>query len=173
MGDMIRRLRGFVAHGEADKRHHSLHDLIREVVAAEFPDGRPRLPNVTLRLDAGDDNVLMDRIQIGQVLSNLLRNAREATADGQGSHVTVATDLDGNRMIRCDVSDDGPGLADAVKETLFEPLTSTKANGMGVGLSISKSIVEAHYGRIWGESGPSGGAVFSFTLPLAVAESEE
>jgi len=77
------------------------------------------------------------------------------------------------RMIRCEVSDDGPGLADAVKASLFEPLTSTKATGMGVGLSISKSIIEAHYGRIWGESRPGGGTVFSFTLPLATAESEE
>jgi signal transduction histidine kinase len=76
-------------------------------------------------------------------------------------------------MIRCEVSDDGPGLADAVKESLFEPLTSTKATGMGVGLSISKSIIEAHYGPIWVESRPAGGTVFSFTLPLATAESEE
>jgi two-component system, LuxR family, sensor kinase FixL len=173
MGDMIRRLRGFVAHGEADKRHHSLHELIREAVAAEFPDGRPRLPVVTLSLDAEDDEVLMDRIQIGQVLSNLLRNAREATVEAGGSHVMVSTERIGEGVIQCDVSDDGPGLADAVRENLFEPLASSKANGMGVGLSISKSIVEAHYGRIWGESGPGGGAAFSFTLPLAVAESEE
>ena len=76
-------------------------------------------------------------------------------------------------MVKCEVADDGPGLADAVRESLFEPLTSTKANGMGVGLSISKAIVEAHYGRIWGESGSAGGAVFGFTLPLAVAGSHE
>ncbi len=173
MGDMIRRLRGFVAHGEADKRHNSLHELIRESVAAEFPDGRSARPVVTLSLDAEDDEVLMDRIQIGQVLSNLLRNAREATAEVGGSHVMVSTERIGEGAIRCDVSDDGPGLADALRENLFEPLTSSKANGMGVGLSISKSIVEAHYGHIWGESGPGGGAVFRFTLPLAAAESDE
>ena len=173
MGDMIRRLRAFVAHGEADKSHHSLRELIREIVASEFPDGRTLQPAVTLNLDTEDDEVLMDRIQIGQVLSNLLRNAREATAEAHGSHVAVSTVRIGEGMIRCDVSDDGPGLADAVRESLFEPLTSTKANGMGVGLSISKSIIEAHYGRIWGELGPDGGAVFSFTLPLAVAESAE
>ena len=115
----------------------------------------------------------MDRIQIGQVLSNLLRNAREATVETRGPHVAVSTERIGEGMIRCDVSDNGPGLADAVRESLFEPLTSSKANGMGIGLSISKSIIEAHYGRIWGESRRDGGAVFSFTLPLAVAESEE
>lgn len=170
---MIRHLRAFVAHGEADKSHQSLHELIREVVAAEFPDGRTLQPAVTLSLKAADDEVLMDSIQIGQVLSNLLRNFREATAEARGSHVTVSTERIGEGLIQCDVSDDGPGFADAVRDNLFQPLTSTKANGMGVGLSISKSIIEAHYGRIWGESGPDGGAVFSFTLPLAVAESEQ
>ncbi len=173
MGDMIRRLRGFVAHGEADKTHQSLHALIREIAAAELPEGRTEGLALTLSLNAEDDEVLMDRVQIGQVLSNLLRNAKEATADSPGSHVGVSTELNGEGMIRCEVSDDGPGLADAVRESLFEPLTSTKATGMGVGLSISKSIIEAHYGRIWGESGHGGGTVFSFTLPLASAESEE
>ncbi len=173
MGDMIRRLRGFVAHGEADKTHQSLHCLIREIAAAELPEGRTARLTLTLNLDAQDDEVLMDRVQIGQVLSNLLRNAKEATAEAPASHVAVSTELNGEGMIRCEVSDDGPGLADAVKESLFEPLTSTKATGMGVGLSISKSIIEAHYGRIWGESRPGGGTVFSFTLPLATAESEE
>ena len=76
-------------------------------------------------------------------------------------------------MIRCDVSDNGLGLADAVREQLFEPLTSTKATGMGIGLSISKSIIEAHYGRIWAEPNSEGGTVFSFALPLTTAESEE
>jgi PAS domain S-box-containing protein len=173
MGDMIRRLRGFVAHGEADKRHHSLHELIRDAVAAEFPEGRAKQPAVTLRLTAQDDNVLMDKVQIGQVLSNVLRNAREAVADREGPHITVSTRLVSEGMVECEVADDGPGLADAIKERLFEPLASTKATGMGVGLSISKSIVEAHYGRISGESGPEGGAVFRFTLPLAAAGGDQ
>ncbi len=173
MGEMIRRLRGFVAHGEADKTHQSLHALIRETAMAEFPDGRTQQPALTLCLAAGDDEVLMDKVQIGQVLSNLLRNAREATAEAPESCVVVSTELRGGGMICCDVLDNGPGLADAVKENLFEPLTSTKANGMGVGLSISKSIIEAHYGRISGRSVSGGGALFSFTLPLASAESDE
>ncbi len=70
-------------------------------------------------------------------------------------------------------ADGGPGLAVAVRETLFEPLTLTKANGMGVGPSISKSIIEAHSGRIWGGSAAAGGAVFGFALPLEVAGSDE
>src|SRR5208337_3565189 len=102
---------------------------------------------------------------------NLLRNAREAMAHSPGSRVLIATSRNED-MIRCDVCDNGPGLADAVREQLFEPLTSTKATGMGIGLSISKSVIEAHYGRIWAESNPQGGAVFSFALPLTTAESE-
>jgi two-component system CheB/CheR fusion protein len=115
----------------------------------------------------------MDPVQIGQVLSNLLRNALEAIGDPLGGRVAVSTALEDDGMIRCDISDNGPGLADLVEERLFEPLTSTKASGMGVGLSISKSIIEAHYGRIRAQSNPRGGTVFSFTLPLAAEEGDE
>jgi two-component system CheB/CheR fusion protein len=172
MGGIIRHLREFVAHGEPDKTHQNLHALIREIASVEFPDGRRFGADLTLNLNADDDGVLVDRIQIGQVLSNLLRNAREAMADSPGSRVLVSTSRSED-MIRCDVSDNGPGLADAVRHQLFEPLTSTKASGMGIGLSISKSVIEAHYGRIWAESNPEGGTVFSFALPLTTAESEE
>ncbi len=172
MGGIIRHLREFVAHGEPDKTHQSLHGLIREIASIEFPDDGRSGADLTLTLNAAADGVLMDRIQVGQVLSNLLRNAREAMADSPGSRVLISTRRSGD-MIRCDVSDNGPGLADAVRGRLFEPLTSTKATGMGIGLSISKSIVEAHYGRIWAEPNPHGGSVFSFVLPLTTAGSEE
>ncbi len=106
-------------------------------------------------------------------MSNLLRDAREAIADRQGSHVIVATEMIGDGMVKREVADNGPGLADVVRDSLFEPLTSTKANGMGVGLSISMSIIEAHYGRIWCESRSAGGAVFNFALPLAIVGADE
>ncbi len=173
MGDIINHLRDFVAHGEPDKTHQSLHALVRDICSAEFPEGKRFRGAVALRLDAPNDNVLMDKIQIGQVLLNLLRNAREALADSSTPQLTVSTSQAGVDMVRCNVSDNGPGLADEVKELLFEPLTSTKATGMGIGLSISKSIIEAHYGRIWAESDPCAGTTFSFTLPLATAEIEE
>ena len=173
MGDIINHLRDFVAHGEPDKTHQSLHALVRDICSAEFPEGKRFRGAVALRLDAPNDNVLMDKIQIGQVLLNLLRNAREALADSSTPQLTVSTSQAGADMVRCNVSDNGPGLADEVKEFLFEPLTSTKATGMGIGLSISKSIIEAHYGRIWAESDQRAGTTFSFTLPLATAEIEE
>jgi two-component system, LuxR family, sensor kinase FixL len=115
----------------------------------------------------------MDKVQFGQVLSNLFRNATEATTGAPASLGVVSTYLIGCMRILRKVSDDGSGLADAVRKSLFELLTSTKATGMGVGLSISKSIIEARYGRIWSEARPGGGAVFTFTLPLATAESVE
>jgi two-component system sensor kinase FixL len=76
-------------------------------------------------------------------------------------------------MVRRDLAHYGPCFADAVRKILFEPLTSTKTTGMGVGLSISKSMIEAHDGRIWCGSGPGGGSIFSFTLSFAAAESDE
>ena len=173
MGDIIGHLRDFVGHGEADKTYRSLHALIRAVVSEAISDGRKGCAALALELTAEDDEVVMDPVQIGQVLSNLVRNAREAVGEAPGGRIVISTAPDGEETIRCDVSDNGPGLADAVKDSLFEPFNSTKATGMEFGLSISKSIVEAHYGRIWARPNPHGGAVFSFTLPLATGESDE
>ena len=173
MGDIIGHLRAFVGHGEPDKTYQSLHALIAKVAVEPASGGRMQASALTLDLSAERDDVVMDPVQIGQVLSNLVRNAREAVEATPGGRVVVSTAVEGGDTIRCDVSDNGPGLADAVRERLFEPMTSTKPTGMGVGLSISKSIVEAHYGRIWAQSNPNGGTVFSFTLPLAAAEDDE
>jgi PAS domain S-box-containing protein len=173
MGDIIGHLRDFVGHGEADKTYRSLHALIRSVVSEAISDGRKGCAALALELNAEHDEVVMDPVQIGQVLSNLVRNAREAVGEAPGGRIVISTAPEGDEAIRCEVSDNGPGLADAVMDSLFEPFNSTKATGMGVGLSISKSIVEAHYGRIWARPNPLGGAVFSFTLPLATGESDE
>ncbi len=173
MGDILRHLRDFVGRGEPDKTFQSLHALIEKVAAESFSVAKARGAALALDLSAARDIVVLDPVQIGQVLSNLLRNALEAIGDPLGGRVAVSTALEDDGMIRCDISDNGPGLADLVEERLFEPLTSTKASGMGVGLSISKSIIEAHYGRIRAQSNPRGGTVFSFTLPLAAEEGDE
>ena len=173
MGEIIAHLKTFVGHGEADKTYQHLHALIGKVVSDAVSDTSPRGAALSLDLAAERDDVVMDPVQIGQVLANLIRNARESVGETPGGQVVISTALQGPGMIRCDVSDNGPGLADDIKERLFEPLTSTKATGMGVGLSISKSIIEAHYGEIRGRANPHGGAVFSFTLPLAAQESDE
>ena len=173
MGEIIARLRHFAGHGEPDKTHQNLHAVIRKVASDAISDAKAHGAALSLELNAKRDDVVMDPVQIGQVLANIVRNAREAVGEAPGGRVVISTALQGRDMIRCDVSDNGPGLAEAVEERLFEPLTSTKATGMGVGLSISKSIIEAHYGEIRGRSNPHGGAVFSVTLPLAEEESDE
>ena len=122
-----------------------------------------------MRLDATEDVVLADRVQIEQAIVNLGRNAVEAMGRSPERKLTISTSLESG-MIRTDVADTGTGLAASGAAELFVPFTSTKTNGLGVGLSISRSIIEAHYGSIWAEPNPGGGAKFSFTLPLARLE---
>ena len=173
MGDIINHLKNFVGHGEPDKTHQNLHALIAKAASEATSGGKSTSVSLALETSAARDEVVADPVQIGQVLSNLVRNACEAVGDAPDGRIVISTSLEGEDMIRCDVSDNGPGLAETVKERLFEPLTSTKATGMGVGLSISKSIIEAHYGRMWARPDPRGGTVFSFTLPLASGENDE
>jgi PAS domain S-box-containing protein len=173
MGDIINHLKNFVGHGEPDKTHQNLHALIAKAVSETTSGVKSPAAVPALELSAARDDVVADPVQIGQVLSNLVRNAREAIEDTPSGRIVISTALEGDDMIRCDVSDNGPGLAKTVEERLFEPVTSTKATGMGVGLSISKSIIEAHYGQIWAQKNPLGGTVFSFTLPLAAGEYDE
>jgi two-component system sensor kinase FixL len=100
------------------------------------------------------------------VLVNLVRNAAEAMAPCPDPRVVLSTRRSG-ADVEIAVADTGPGLTDAVRERLFQPFVTTKEGGMGVGLSLCRSIVDAHGGRIWAESPPAGGAVFRFTLPAA------
>jgi two-component system sensor kinase FixL len=120
--------------------------------------------------------VLADRIQIQQVLVNLIRNALEAMAamgdaGGQAARreLAVAAAPVGAGVVEVSVADTGPGLAPEIAERPFDPFASTKAGGMGIGLSICRTIVEAHGGRIWAEPNPGGGTVFRFILPAAGA----
>ena len=118
-------------------------------------------------LDPDCDLVLVDRVQIQQVLVNLFGNALEAMADTNRRELVVAHVRAAEDMIEVEVSDTGHGFSDDVRTKLFQTFFTTKETGMGVGLSISRSIVEAHGGRMSVESNPSGGATFRFTLPAA------
>ena len=164
---ILKHMRQFVSRGEPDKTVHHLHDLILE--ACELTNAIAKAINArtVLNLDAKDDRVLADRIQIQQVIVNLKRNAIEAMSGSTKRQLTIATSLTEEGMIRTDIVDTGAGFPEDGKKHLFEPFMSNKAHGMGVGLTISRSIVEAHYGELWGEPNPDGGAVLSFTLPLA------
>jgi two-component system sensor kinase FixL len=116
--------------------------------------------------------VIVDRIQIQQVLHNLMRNAIEALTAGSGSparrrELLLTASPDSPDQVQVAVADNGPGITPAVASCLFAPFVSSKPGGMGVGLSISRSIIEAHGGRLWAEPNPGGGTVFRFTLPAA------
>jgi len=108
---------------------------------------------------------MVDRIQLQQVLVNLMRNAIEAMQGCPRRELTLSASSPHRGSVEISLADTGPGLAPEVIERLFQPFVSTKESGMGVGLSICRSIIEQHDGRIWAEPGPGGGTVFHFTLP--------
>lgn len=165
-GDIVRRLREFVTRGESVKTVQSLAGLVEEAKSLGVAGARQVGARVSVAAQADNDQVLADRVQIQQVIVNLMRNAIEAM-DGAPRRELLLSTSSADGYARLDVADTGHGLKDGAAAALFEPFRSTKASGMGIGLSISRSIVEAHGGRIWAEPNPQGGAIFSFTLPLA------
>jgi two-component system CheB/CheR fusion protein len=167
---IIGHLREFVANDEPNKTYESLHNLIREVFELTIGGVKGANGRMVLALGANKDRVLVDKVEIKQVLVNLILNASEAMAASQSREIGIATSLVENEMIQIDVSDTGRGLSGLDKRDPFEPFLTTKERGLGVGLSISRLIVEAHYGKIWARPNPAGGAVFSLTLPLADAD---
>jgi len=170
-GQIIRRLRDFVARRETEKRVESLSKLIEEAGALGLAGAREQGVRLRFQLDPHHDLVLVDRVQIEQVLVNLFRNALEAMAQSSQRELIASNVLVDDDMIEIAVSDTGPGFQDDVKQNLFQTFFTTKETGMGVGLSISRSIIEAHGGRMWAEGNPAGGATFRFTLPAASSES--
>jgi two-component system sensor kinase FixL len=170
-GQIIRRLRDFVSRGESEKRVESLSKLIEEAGALGLAGAREQNIQLRFNLNPELDRVLVDRVQIQQVLVNLFRNALEAMALSPQRELSVANAELADDMVEIAVSDTGSGFHDDVKPNLFQTFFTTKETGMGVGLSISRSIIEAHGGRMWAESNASGGATFRFTLPTAPNES--
>jgi two-component system, LuxR family, sensor kinase FixL len=170
-GQIIRRLRDFVSRGESEKRVESLSKLIEEAGALGLAGARDQNIQLRFSLNPEFDLVLVDRVQIQQVLVNLFRNALEAMAQSPRRELNVSNAEDADDMVEIAVSDTGPGFHDDVKSNLFQTFFTTKETGMGVGLSISRSIIEAHGGRMWAETNASGGATFRFTLPTVANES--
>ena len=166
-GEVIRRLRGFVTRGEGERVTESLSKLIEEASALALIGAKEHGVRVTYRFAPGADLVLADKIQVQQVLLNLIRNALEAMLGVRRRDLTISTTAEGGGLVRVSVEDTGTGLTADVAERLFQPFVSTKAEGMGVGLSISRTIIEAHGGRIWAEANAAGGTTFIFTLRAA------
>ena len=163
-GQIVRRLRDYISRGESDRQVVPLHRLVSEASALAFVTAGSESLEFDVRIGA-DELVLVDRVQIQQVLLNLIRNAIEAMQEARHRRLMITAVPREPTLIEVIVSDNGPGLADDVKQRLFEPFVSTKDTGMGVGLSICRTIVEAHEGRIWADESPMGGTSFHFTVP--------
>ena len=170
-GDVIRRLREFVGKGETERRIQSLNQLVEEALALALVGARQRGVRASLELDRTLPPVLVDHVQIQQVVLNLVRNAIEAMEQVQRRELTIGTRrVPEQGMAEVTVADTGPGIAPELADRLFQPFVTTKATGMGLGLSICREIVEAHHGRLTTAPAPSGGAVFRVTLPIASRE---
>lgn len=165
--EIIAHLRTFVRKHEANLAPVSMNGLVANVVALVMPDAQQHGVELATELATNLPEILADGIQIEQVLVNLARNAIEAIHGGQCAtrRVLVRTCRGADGAVLAQVEDTGPGFDDATAARLFEPFFTTKAAGTGIGLSISKSIVEAHGGRIAASRSVAGGACFTIALP--------
>ena len=165
-GEIIRRLRAFVSRGEPQRRPEGVAKLIEEASALALLGAKESNIHVSLRLSPDLPDVQVDRVQVQQVLLNLLRNAVEAMENQATRDLTVTAQMDVDG-VRISVADSGPGVPPEIAAQLFQPFVTTKPDGMGIGLSVCRTIVEAHGGRLWTEAAPAGGTVFQFTVPTA------
>lgn len=168
-GDIVRSLREFIGTGRRSRTEESLAALVTESLTVVRHD----CARLGIRLTAGVDKSLppihVDKVQMAQVILNLVRNAMDALS--AGGEIAVSAERAGGEVI-VQVADTGPGLGEEVAEQLFKPFNTSKATGMGLGLTICRSLVEAHGGRLWLERTGPDGTVFRFALP-AQAQFEE
>jgi signal transduction histidine kinase len=172
-GQIIRRLRDFVARGETEWRIESIKRLVEEISALALVAAKEQAVRVVFQLDPSVDLVLVDKIQVQQVLLNLLRNAIEAMENSEPRELVVSTKPAADNMIAVTVADTGPRIDPRVASQLFQPFVTTKRQGMGIGLSISRTIIESHGGQITMEPNPGGGSIFRFTLRAVTPEDLE
>jgi two-component system, LuxR family, sensor kinase FixL len=169
-GQVIQRLREFVARGETEKRIESINKLIEEASALSLVASKDRPVRINLNFDPKVDLVLVDKVQIQQVLLNLFRNAIEAMESCARPELIVSTTLSVDDLVTVSVADTGHGIEPVIFSRLFQPFVSTKRQGMGIGLSICRTIINSHGGEITVEPRPEGGTVFRFTLRGVSAE---
>ncbi|MGZ5985875.1 MAG: two-component system sensor histidine kinase NtrB [Caulobacteraceae bacterium] len=172
VGEIVRRLRVFVERGQGERRIEQLAPVVEEAIALLAPTLRSQC-DVNFSSQPDLEPVLIDRVQIQQVLLNLFRNAIEAMADQPVRRLLISTLADGADAVLVRVADTGPGIDPVVAERLFQPFVTSKSAGMGIGLSICRTIMEAHGGRIWAGESRAGGAEFNLSLPGLDPHSEQ
>jgi two-component system sensor kinase FixL len=168
-GEIVRTLRGFIGKGEIERRPHTLTALARDAVTLVEPECARTGIRIVTAIDRGLPPVQVDAVQIQQVLLNLIQNAVDALDQPHISAkiILLSARRASDRMVEVEVCDTGPGLSSGAEQRLFEPFSSDKGNGMGLGLVICRGIVEAHSGRLWLDQSQPGRCVFRFTLPIA------
>jgi two-component system sensor kinase FixL len=170
-GQIIRHLREFVTRGETEKQPMDIRKLVEEAGALALVGSREQGVRTVFDFQAGPEEVMVDSVQIQQVLINLMRNAMEAMKDCERRELSVRIRPATGDGVLVEVSDTGSGIPDDMAEQLFKPFITTKPGGMGIGLSISKRIVEAHGGELSMRRNEESGTTFSFTLP-AIGEQD-
>jgi two-component system sensor kinase FixL len=173
-GEIIRRLRQFVGKGDNERRFEDLNNVIEEATALALVGAKQQGVRVMLELASDLPRIALDKVQIQQVVLNLVRNAVEAMSATEDPLLTIATRQFAKQgvglLAEVRISDSGTGLDPTVLGQLFQPFVTTKEGGMGVGLSICRSIVEAHGGQIWAEPNSQGGTSFTFTVPMTATD---
>ena len=167
-GEVIRRLRALVKKGTSQRECADINDLVRDTVNLAAVDARIHDVSIDVDIRAAAPTVFVDNIQIQQVILNLLRNAIDATEDEPNPNRTVRAVIEivDEELVEVSVEDSGVGITEDSAEKLFSPFFTTKKAGMGMGLSISHSIINAHGGHLWFSRNPERGTTFHFTLPL-------
>ncbi|MDH3661445.1 MAG: PAS domain S-box protein [Alphaproteobacteria bacterium] len=163
---IIQQLRKFITKGETEHKFEPVNSVIREAAELAMVGSRQLAVTTEFDLAAGLPDIMIDRVQIQQVVMNLVRNSVEALADVEDRMLTVRTHQTADAAVQIDVIDAGPGLPDEVAQRLFQPFVTTKPGGIGIGLSICKGIVDAHGGRLWTTANPEGGTAFHISLPI-------
>ena len=148
-------------------------DARAEANALALVGSREHGIDVQVTLDPAANDVFVDRIQIQQVLFNIIRNAIEAMIDSPIRQLAISTRMGPGEFVTVGIEDTGAGIDETIAPQLFQPFITSKQKGMGIGLSICRTIIEAHGGRIWCEAGRETGTIFRFTLPRAGADDDE
>jgi len=172
---VIKRLRSLYAKKEMQSEPVDFNEVIREVVALSLSEIERMRIEVRTELDNDLPPVTGDRVQLQQVILNFVRNASEAmiNVEDRRKVLTISTARDHGEAVRVQVRDAGVGFEQQGEAKVFQAFYTTKSDGMGIGLSVSRSIIESHSGRIWAERNDGPGATFSFSIPLRLTSAEK